>query len=307
VASLGSKTGIRPQFVVENEVYDASAQTLREIGFVCFELDPTGTFFGPGKLDAHQFFRTIVHDAGEIKSLEHVVGGFAACNFPTSFHHPIVRELREFNFSRAMGLKLFDGNKYVAIGFDRVLYRLKWQSPSKEKPHRDISPLETDGDVFGGWTNLNQYSQYFRCAPATHTDPNTGAGFAKLPDADVAHYKELMQTVEIKAGHALMFNPKLVHEILSNFGKSENTQVCLFNRFYTSSSDAEVLHGKEYLDGVFKEQSVPKLPSGQECRSFPTCFSNYPKQYEKLSNYANKVYIDAVNFKQNGKITDPLT
>jgi len=305
LASLGGKTGIGPQFVIGNEHYDASAKTLCEVGVVCFEMDPTGEFFGPGKFDEHEFFRTIVQDAGEIKSMEYVLGGFAALNFPTSFHHPSVRNLREYIFSRAMSLKLFDENKYVAMGFDRVLFRLDSQSPGNEKPHRDISQLQTDGDVFGGWTNLTQHSQYFRCAPATHTDPIVGTGFAKLPDADVAHYTELMQTVEIKAGHTLLFNQKVVHEILSK--KSKHTQVRLFNCIYTSSSDADVLHGKAYLDDVFKEQSTPKLPSNQECRTFPGCYTNYPANYKTLSEYAKKVYIDAINIPQKGKITDKTT
>ena len=52
--------------------------------------------------------------------------------------------------------------------------------------------------------------------------------------------------------------------------KSKSTQYRLFNYFYTSSSDSEVLHGKQYLDDVFEEQSFPKLHSGQECRfQFP--------------------------------------
>ena len=305
---LGSKTGRGPQFAVNGVMYDASAKTLRDLGIVCYEVDPHKVYFGASTFDAQKEFDSIVRDAPELKSFEYVLGGFAAINYATFFHHEKVRLWREQIFARALQLELFDPNLNVAMGFDRMLYRLPWQAPSAESMHRDISPLETAGDVYGGWFNMTTESQFIRCAPATHTDDPKGdnAGFAAIKDpADKLHYKELMQTIEIKPLHMMMFNQKLVHEILAK--KSIYVQIRLFMNFYTSRSDHEVLHGAARLEDVFERQSVPLLPSAQVCKSFPACFSNYPRNYNNLTGYCRRTLNPGVYHTVVANCTDPVT
>jgi len=305
---LGSKTGLGPQFAVGNVSYDANAKTLQDLGIVCYELDPGNVCFGPDKFDAQHEFDTIVHDAVELKSFHHVLGGFAAINYPTFFHHPKVRVWREQIFARALQLELFDPNMYVAMGFDRMLFRLPSQAPGAESMHRDISPLDTKGDIYGGWFNMTTESQFIRCAPGTHNDDpkGGGAGFAKITDdAEKLRYKGLMQTIEIKPLHVMMFNQKLVHEILAK--KSKHTQIRLFMNFYTTDSKLDVLHGSTVLTDVFDRQSVPLLPSAQTCRSFPACYSNYPRNYDSLTKHCKETFHDAVNHDVVAHYTDPVT
>lgn len=305
---LGSKTGLGPQFVVNSVQYDASSKTLNDLGIVCYELDPGNLCFGPDKFDAQKEFDTIVQDAVELKSFKHVLGGFAAINYPTFFHHSKVRVWREQIFARALQLQLFDPNMYVAMGFDRMMYRLPSQAPSAECMHRDISPFETEGNVYGGWFNMTTESQFIRCAPCTHNDDprGGGAGFATLTDAaEKERYKGLMQTIEIKPLHVMMFNQKLVHEILAK--KSKNIQIRLFMNFYTSPSNLHVLHGKEYLDDVFDRQCVPLLPSGQSCRSFPSCYSNFPRNFDNLTKYCKETFHADVNHEIVANYNDPVT
>jgi len=121
--------------------YDASSKTLDDLGIVCYALDPGNLCFGPDKFNAQEEFDTIVQDAVELKSFTRTLGGFAAINYPTFFHHPKVRVWRKQIFARALQLQLFDPNMYVAMGFDRMMYRLPTQAPSAENMHRDISPF----------------------------------------------------------------------------------------------------------------------------------------------------------------------
>jgi hypothetical protein len=305
---LGSRTGQGPQFDINGVTYDASAKTLRDLGIVCYDIDPQKVYFGASTFDAQREFDSIVRDAVELKYFEHVLGGFAAINYATFFHHEKVRLWREQIFSRALQLELFDPNLYVAMGFDRMLYRLPSQQPSAECMHRDISPLKTDGDVYGGWFNMTTESQFIRCAPGTHTDDPKGdeVGFAALKDpADKLHYKELMQTIEIKPLHVMMFNQKLVHEILAK--KSKHVQIRLFMCLYTSRSRPEVLHGNQYLEDVFEQQSVPLLPSGQKCASFPSVYANYPRNYKTLNDYCAKTFNPPVLHTVVANYTDPVT
>ena len=103
----------------------------------------------------------------------------------------------------------------------------------------------------------------------------------------------------------MMFNQKLVHEILAK--KSIYVQIRLFMNFYTSRSNHEVLHGAARLADVFQRQSVPLLPSGQVCRSFPSCYSNFPRNFDNLTDYCNKTFDPRVCHSVVAKYTDPAT
>jgi len=114
-----------------------------------------------------------------------------------------------------------------------------------------------------------------------------------------------MQTIEIKPLHVMMFNQKLVHEILAK--KSKNIQIRLFMNFYTSSSNLHVFHGNEYLDDVFERQSVPKLPSGQTCASIPKCYYNFERNFDTCTKHAEETFHKDVNHDIVANHTDPVT
>lgn len=219
------------------------------------------------------------HDLGK-----QVLGGFGALGNPSSFHCGSVRNLRVLAHPKVEKLmrvfkKQTDGvpdNLEQII--DRVLYRTKGNSASKESWHRDIAPGTPQGDmVFGGWLNLDTTGvQHFSCIPGTHTNGKVPGddGFVKLsPEQQKLYNTKRQAPVVIKPGQLLIFNECLVHEIASKKLKADSMLRLFMGWRLTNSTEKLIDNLKELLN----EQAVMPLKSGQMPRIYPKLYwTNFP-------------------------------
>jgi hypothetical protein len=153
-----------------------------------------------------------------------VMGSFGAFGNPSSFHTPIVRELRSLMMRVAFPLfRNVDSKEKRNLEqlFDRISLRLAGSKVSKESWHRDQAPLNdpTKETVYGGWINLDMKTdQFFSCVPNTHRDSRgTSLGFSKIPEQKEAEklYRPLSKLYKIPPGNWIVFDQNIVHEVLS--------------------------------------------------------------------------------------------
>jgi hypothetical protein len=241
-----------------------------------------------------------------------VGGGFAALGNPSSFHSPIVRELRRIAHCAMVDADPFplEGGAMVSQVIDRLMKRLPNDAPSAESWHRDVAANTGGGlkGMYGGWINLDDTSQFFSCIRGTHNDAeDTGRGFVTtLSDKDkatIASHKarvkrEGRKPVEIPSGHMLIFNERLIHEVVKT--KTERTMLRLFTGWYVSTDgqphdsrpfgsrppDPVTPAGtaKEKLFNRLKRNACMFLKSGQAPAMAPQLhWTNFP---HKIDGYA---------------------
>jgi hypothetical protein len=209
-----------------------------------------------------------------------VLGGFACCGHPSSFHDEEIRKLREQMTAEMIHLNILPMNPSEKLEkvFDRILYRVAGETPTAESWHRDEAPtaLETD-TVFGGWINLNDYDEYFNCVPGTHTDvgaADRNKGFAKIKSAEEkADYQARCVSITIPPGHMLVFYERLVHEVRAVRATQRVVRMMLGWR--VTDAD-EPLFGHTLTTEWIQTQAVPQIKSAQRPRVFPTCYTNFP-------------------------------
>ena len=143
-------------------------------------------------------------------------------------HHVAVRRLRLASHRAAAGLirgahpllRAAEESREVVSLPDALAIRRRWDSKCKpeEQWHRDRAKgAQTSTLFFGGWLNLDDTAQFFRCAPGSHAAAAglrhvAPRGFVREgggapPAADVA-------TVEVPPGGLLVFVETLLHTIL---------------------------------------------------------------------------------------------
>ena len=173
-----------------------------------------------------------------------VLGGFQALGNPSSYHHPLRRQLMKAIydymapiFASVIRQSNFSEYKYFSMIPDRFGIRRNDQQVSKETWHKDQSlDLERSRDaiVFGGWINLDPVGsdkmQYFNCVPGEAIPPNqTEAYYAANANrkggfsAEVEAIPELdrrRQRIPVPPGHLVIFNELLTHEVAPGVNKS---------------------------------------------------------------------------------------
>jgi hypothetical protein len=194
--------------------------------------------------------------------LPYVLGGFAAYGNPSSFHNSFVKNLRKLVKEKVIKNGVFkrylkrinkNPSSYkMELLFDRMLHRYGTQKPNAESVHRDITPpthLHVGDVVFGGWLNLSHEPQSFSCVPASHlpchvapdTRDKPDAGFMKLKDDEIIKFRNLLESVSVPAGHLLIFNQTMVHEVVS---KPAGEQMRLFMGWRLTTSE-DLLFGQK--------------------------------------------------------------
>tara|TARA_B100001057_G_scaffold492543_1_gene585131 strand:+ start:1031 stop:2218 length:1188 start_codon:yes stop_codon:yes gene_type:complete len=221
------------------------------------------------------------------------LGGFAAMANPSSFHHPWVRKLREQMTAAVLESDAIpiEGRKLEKT-FDRLMYRTAGQTPTAESMHRDISPMALSTDVvFGGWVNLDHVDQFFSCAPRTHSEvPGQNSGFALIKtDEEKAKYRPLFETIAIPPGHCMIFYERLVHEVLAKRATVRMLRMHLGWRV-TDADDA--LFDEKLMKYWIEKQGVPKLKSGQDPPVWPSAYSNYPKNFQTLTDWSTRTFVE---------------
>ena len=254
------------------------------------------------KGDASELFRETERAFPEFSGTgPYVLGGFAAYANPSSFHSPLVKELRKATFEKVVTSQIFQ--KYLQevrpdthkefrleVLFDRVLHRFPGQKPNAETAHRDVTPhtflREEDDDLlFGGWLNLTAHEQFFVCKPGSHLGvlntyevSKAHQGFCTLDtkSEEYAEYQRTKQKFTVPPGHLVIFPQHLIHEVLSQ--KSPHEQFRLFFGWRLTRGNSTLFPDKE---NTIDTLGVPKIPSGQT----PALFSNHHQSVFKNKEF----------------------
>lgn len=220
----------------------------------------------------------------------YVLGGFAAYANPSSFHCPLVKELRKATFEKVFKSQVFQEylkeirpethqDFRLELLFDRILHRFSGQQPGAETAHRDVTPSkflreEDDDLLFGGWLNLTEHEQFFVGKPGSHLGvKNTyevsqaHQGFCTLvpKSEEYQEYQKNKQKFSVPPGHLIIFPQHLIHEVLAK--KSEHDQFRLFFGWRLTKATTTLFPDKE---SVIDNLAVPQIPSGQ----IPAIFSS---------------------------------
>jgi len=228
---------------------------------------------------------------------KNVLGGFAALGNPSSFHHKFVRKMREMCEAAVLDEDALPLNgRRLEQCFDRMMRRIPGESTDVESWHRDEALNTQPGDdIFGGWINLDNESQFFSCAPGTHTEDGVhdrNDGFARITSPEEkAHYQAIADAhgpVEIPPGHILIFYERLVHEVL------KVTATRIMRRLFLgwrATMAHEPLFGQPQTDAWIQSQAPPKIKSGQKPAIYPSAYYNFPRNFQKLTNFCVSVFV----------------
>lgn len=231
-------------------------------------------------------FDHAVHNVPECKpphdgeTIEHrpLVGGGTSFVGGSLCHSLAVRQIEQDAYDavlpllRAEGLRL--GLPYVAQTKDRVCLRPIGAIPAKETAHRDLSPNSPTSQVmvYGGWVPLNG-EQYFSCVPGTHdVASDDRGGFTPLTKDEIATYKSRMQRFRIPDGHMLIFDQRIIHEVVAD--KHDYAVRRVFTAFELAKPGVPVMLQRlgwtpAKIDEMFETQGPFLIKSGQECRTYP--------------------------------------
>jgi hypothetical protein len=230
-----------------------------------------------------------------------VLGGFGAFGNPSSFHHPLIKNIRKQVFDKLIDsgilqefLHHFNYQGYsIEVLFDRVMHRYPKQKPSAETAHRDVTPTEflgTDDIIFGGWVNLSKNFQYFSYLPESHLNENSLInsiqvgleGFNKINEYELINFKMNKQLITIKPGEMIIFPQHIIHEVLA---KGYNYhQYRLFLGWRLTKSNTLLFKNK---GEAISELGVPLIPSGQKP---PICSPCHYMFKNKTFNWISKDY-----------------
>ena len=229
----------------------------------------------------------------------YVMGGFSALGNASSFHNPFVRFLRlhamraVYPTFKTVTARLDEpGATPLLLSeiIDRMLYRPAGVKPSKDTWHRDIKPQQDDDEtIYGGWINTSNENQYLSCVLMTHTDepnPRDPKGFAKITDKRlIAQYETDKTKIEVPPGAILIFNERMVHEVLADVKPYPVRRV--FLAWMTTSRRGE--HFPPQVDEDLRDQAVVQIKSGQ----IPTLFSKMHTVFhlKKLAKWAEETFV----------------
>lgn len=217
-----------------------------------------------------------------------VRGGFGALGNSSSFHLPIVRQLRREAHQVASRLfKVFLQQRNEAMLLEQLVDRariLKTGSDIKEEIwHRDQTPrkknpsVTKDDRIFGGWISLNG-TQRFSAIKGSHADViasnNQNSGFTPLTKEESTKYTEQKNKalennekwyIEIPPGHMLVFQQELIHEVVGGKHRGEE-QLRLFTGWrLTTTKESFIKNPREF----FIEQGITNIKSDQTPDMYP--------------------------------------
>ena len=178
-----------------------------------------------------------------------------------------------------------EGDTNIEQIIDRMMFRPRENNPTGESWHRDVATNMEDGDiVFGGWINLNKYDHYFSCVLGTHNDEGslTTKGFAEISRQDALVYKthKKRKKVRIPPGHLMIFNERLVHEVLASTKKKSAPVIRLFTSWRLTKSTTPLIPD---LRTKLNDCDVMPLKSGQVPRMYAKLHPvNWTEQCVKL-------------------------
>ena len=268
----------------------SSDNTLRAVGAVVVPLFPPAELTRANRRLQREI--DIYPEYNCVNSIEtpRVLGGFGAFGNPSSFHSPIVRDIRAVALpvARRVFAQAYADSKSPPVLeqlFDRVCLRTAGTKIPPESWHRDITPPQvklpsTDGklaknptklpveeaQVFGGWINLNkpgQEAQQFIFVPGSHISQatsTTATGFAPIAKEDHRELDAASVTLDVPPGHLLIFFQHIVHKVAPVTYK--NSSLRLFTS-WRLGGPMNPFFGEEYSARIITNFESPVIPSGQ--------------------------------------------
>jgi hypothetical protein len=221
--------------------------------------------------------------------------GFWYSEFSQNVHGKAYKEAVKM-FKNLPGI---DKELYFSASPDRFMMRPGDLKPDtnawKNLWHQDAAPNTSDEDkVFGGWLNLNTYTQYFRCLDGTHSrnsplfdelgirNHHKDGGFDKFSKEDqkrlTAYWNKTgkMKDVKIPPGHMLVFYENIIHTVLSN-PHSGDKPLLRLHCSWVISPKAEALHNRPKetkgftpLRKYFEKRELVPVRSGQQTPVYST-------------------------------------
>lgn len=232
----------------------------------------------------------------------YVLGGFGAYGHPSSFHHPVIRELRMLIKKRISivfqnFLEEAEDGYNLEMLFDRLCQRKKeFGNPKKESLHQDICEVEDhDGEeakpdkdskdyMFGGWINLDilNVQTFLGINKTFDIKLSDKLGFAKVPDSEISKYDELLKLqgpIKIEPGHCIIIRQGTIHSIQPKVPLFSSFR--LFTGFRLTKSKKCLFE----ITDIIKNLGVPQIPSGQ----IPTMYAQNHLIFwpDKISNLAS--------------------
>ena len=272
------------------------------------------------------------------KQDKYTLGGFGALAHPSSFHAPIVRDLRRKTY-RAFHEHIFESMlkknsklKMHAV-IDRVMIRAVGDKATTELWHRDLAKETDPGDIVcGGWINLDcnaNKDQYFSTFETTHLDTMPANrkgqkvdGFFTLDEEQKKILKRQRTDkkgrkpegsrhtlVKIPPGHMIVFNEKLIHEVLGvsqdhpvvrlftgfvvGTGNQALTDKLLQKKAWKSTLTSKELNDVESgpampqsLDELIERRCAAPLKSGQLAAFYPSLVFSNEYLFKQLTGYS---------------------
>lgn len=234
-----------------------------------------------------------------------VLGSFGALGNAASSHSPAVRKLRDvvhtmgFPCMAATAQVIYDlnGKEFkVAQVPDRPRVQPDGATTSQETWHRDISPFNRNGQVFGGWVNLDPTPQYFSCVPGSHYDPLFVArkGFSKEKHIESTTgvgarlvNGRPVQKVVVPQGCMLIFDERILHEICKS--KTKNVSMRLHTAWYLTEGDTPLIPD---MDKILEDQKPMTVKSGQHPPVYAQLhLVNWPEKLKSLKEVYNVPFI----------------
>ena len=219
-----------------------------------------------------------------------VLGKFQALGDPFSMWHPSLLSIRKaiheqmVPFLRShVKIASETKNLYLEVPkvcsvMDRLMVRPHGVKIDGEAWHRDVGRcdhLPKGGsalEFFGGFTNLSDEPQRFRCVPFSHQSDDgklidvrtISSGFARIPPEKHSECEERADDVVVKPGEHIIFHQHIIHTIIKNTNLKPMYR--MFHGFIISDSpqfSEYIFGGEPGLKRLSMHQAVPQLPSGQ--------------------------------------------
>lgn len=217
-----------------------------------------------------------------------VKGSFGALGNPSSFHNPVVRQIRQqvmgpalslFRQVEQLNVTLNESDQVTSYRnleqlFDRTSLRPKGTKTTRESFHRDISTggNKDKDDIYGGWVNLDiEGEQRFSCVPRTHKDAIDETGFSVFKDQTKANiiYNPLKKFYSIPPGYLVVFNQRIVHEITGKTQTIDSLRQYIGWRLTPSTTPLF------NAINAIETQGVPLIPSGQGAAMYSTSHGSF--------------------------------
>ena len=295
-------------------VRDSADYRLKQHGVRVYtdaELQQRGPQLGERLLDSLKRAPEMQADWYEKGEQAHL-GGASFLGQPSTFHTPIVREIRALVAKRhakiAMDERWFDADTLAVVHADRLAFRRGrtapkefWQKPSGESYHQDVSPHRDSPEarVLGGWIALDSAPQTFRCVPGTAFSPTPellaeqkqwlrdrgkrmrdAGGFAlfELTPREKELVRRYTVNVVIPPYSIVVFDERIFHEVVGGLRPTDLLRQFVSMQYNVRPDYADVSPLVRSQVQAARTQTVPMIKSGQ----FPDMMSSNHTSFGKL-------------------------